>query len=524
VRVHLAGVARYQGAATILHDVTLTVGPHSRLGLVGPNGVGKTTLLRLVAGLETADAGTVTREPEALSVGYVPQELQWRRNETVLAALRRGTGVSAAEEELERAGTTVASGDAGAGDRFDAALARFVALGCGDLEARARSVCAELGLATPLDQMAKTLSGGEAARVSLAVILLSRHDVLCLDEPTNDLDFEGLAVLERFVDGYAGALVVVSHDRAFLDRTVSRVVEIDPWRHGIREFAGGWSDYARRRDEERTAAYARFDEADARRRELSELLARRRAEARAGGAQADRRGTRALRTKVRQTERLLERNEFPGKPFEPWELQLSLDSGERPGSLVAALHGAVADLGTFRLGPVDLDLTPGERLAVTGPNGSGKSTLLGMLLGDVALAAGERAVGRRTTIGSIGQGRDPFARDDELLDAFVRRCALGREDARTLLAKFGLGAQHVERPCSSLSPGERTRAHLAELQARGVNVLVLDEPTNHLDLEAVEQLEAALAGYGGTVVVVSHDRRFLESVRPTRELALPFSR
>jgi ATPase subunit of ABC transporter with duplicated ATPase domains len=524
VRVQLAGVARHHGAATILHDVTLTVGPHSRLGLVGPNGVGKTTLLRLVAGLEAPDTGSVTREPDTLSVGYVPQELQWRPSETALAALWRRTGVAAAEEELEGAAAAVASGDARADDRFDAALARFVALGGGDLEARARSVCAELGVATPLDQMARTLSGGEAARVSLAVILLSRHDVLCLDEPTNDLDFEGLAVLERFVDGYTGALVVVSHDRAFLDRTVTRVVEIDPWKHGIREFAGGWSDYARRRDEARATACARFDEAEARRRELTELLSRRRTEARAGGAQANRRGTHALRTKVRQAERLFERNELPGKPFEPWELHLSLDAGERPGNLVAALHGAVAELGRFRLGPVNLDLAPGERLAVTGRNGSGKSTLLGMLLGNVPLAAGVRSMGRRTTVGSIGQGRDPFARDDELLDVFIGRSTLGREDARTLLAKFGLGAQHVDRPCSSLSPGERTRAHLAELQARGVNLLVLDEPTNHLDLEAVEQLEAALAGYPGTVVVVSHDRRFLESLRPTREFTLPLIR
>src|SRR5262249_38942221 len=177
-----------------------------------------------------------------------------------------------------------------------------------------------------------------------------------------------------------------------------------------------------------------------------------------------------------------------------------------------------------RLGPVDLDLAPGERLAVTGRNGSGKSTLLGMLLGDVPLTAGERSGGRRTTIGAIGQGRDPVAREDELLEGFVRRSALGREDTRTLPAQFGLGAQHVERPRSPLSPRERTRPPLARLQARGVNLLVLDEPTNYLDLEAVEQLEAALAGYAGTVVVVSHDRRFLESLRPTRELALPFSR
>ncbi len=170
---------------------------------------------------------------------------------------------------------------------------------------------------------------------------------------------------------------------------------------------------------------------------------------------------------------------------------------------------------------MDVDLAPGERLSIVGRNGAGKSTLLGMLLGDVALVTGTRRVGRRTVIGTIGQERAAYDGDVALVDELVSRTGLSSVDARTLLAKFGLGRDHVGRPCSSLSPGERTRAHLAELQARGVNLLILDEPTNHLDVEAVEQLESALAGFAGTLVVVSHDRRFLERIAPTRELALP---
>ena len=224
-------------------------------------------------------------------------------------------------------------------------------------------------------------------------------------------------------------------------------------------------------------------------------------------------------TKVRQAEKLLERNELPDKPFEPWELQLELRAGERPGDLVVSLEGAVAERGRFRLGPVDLDVRPGERIAVTGPNGCGKSTLLAVLLGELAPSAGRRRLGRRTVIGSLEQRRTA---DDSrtLLDLFGSRTGLAPEEARTLLAKFGLGADDVLRVEGSLSPGERTRARLAELQARGVNLLVLDEPTNHLDLEAVEQLETALAGYDGAAVVVSHDRRFLERIAPTREVSL----
>ena len=234
---------------------------------------------------------------------------------------------------------------------------------------------------------------------------------------------------------------------------------------------------------------------------------------------ADRRGTHALMTKVRQAERLLERNELPEKPFEPWQLQLGLRGRTRSGGTVARLAGAVVSRGGFTLGPVDLDLVPGERLAVTGRNGTGKSTLLAVLLGDLALDRGTREVGRTTVIGTIAQERVEYG-DTALLDAFVDVTELAAVDARTLLAKFGLGADHVGRPWSTLSPGERTRAHLAWLQARSVNLLLLDEPTNHLDLEAVEQLEMALRHYDGTLVVVTHDRSFLDAIEPTRELAL----
>jgi ATPase subunit of ABC transporter with duplicated ATPase domains len=527
LRVQVAGVARRHGAQTVLDGVDLVVGPRARLGVVGPNGVGKSTLLRLLAGLEPPDAGTVSRAPGRLTAGYLPQEPDTRRGETLLGYLARRTGVAEAERELAAASAALAAGEEAA-DRYDAALARYLALGGADLDVRARTVCAEMGLAAGLERETAGLSGGERARAGLAAVLLSRFDLLLLDEPTNDLDFDGLERLEGFLDGYAGALVVVSHDRAFLDRTVQRIAEIDARSRRVREWAGGWSAYATARDAERAAAYARFEEAQDRRRELTELLAARRSQARAGGGflakqtgGADRRGTHALRTKVRQVEQLLERNELPEKPFEPWELRLELVAGERPGSHVASLEGAVATRGSFRLGPIDLDLAPGERLAVTGRNGSGKSTLLGMLLGDVPLLAGRRRIGRRTTVGALGQDRIAYAGRDALLDAFRERAGLLPEEARTLLAKFGLGADDVLRPGETLSPGERTRAHLAELSHRRVNLLVLDEPTNHLDLEAVEQLEQALAAYDGTLVVVSHDRRFLEALAPTRELSLP---
>jgi ATPase subunit of ABC transporter with duplicated ATPase domains len=533
MRARLAGVSKSHGAHVVLEDASLEIGPRARVGLVGPNGVGKSTILRLLAGEVAPDAGLVAIDPPRATVAYLPQEPDRLPGETLLGRLARLTGVAAAERELEASAAALGRSDAcgdstqASSDRYDTALARFLALGGGDLGARAAVTCARLGLGVDLHRPFEGLSGGEAARASLAAVLLAQADLLLLDEPTNDLDADGLAQLGTFVDGFPGAIVVVSHDRAFLDATVDRIAEIDPRSRRIVEWAGGWSEYARRRDEARRAAYARFADAQERRRALTTLLSTRRTEARAQGAGlgeksggADRRGTNALRTKVRQTERLLERNPLPEKPFEPWELRLELRASGRVGSPVARLTGAVVERGAFRLGPLDVEVLPGERVAVTGPNGSGKTTLVRALMGELELAAGTRALGRGVLTGVIGQQRPAYASGETLLGHFVERTGLLPVDARTLLAKFGLGADHVRRSCETLSPGERTRAHLAELQAAGVNLLVLDEPTNHLDLEAVEQLEQALAAWDGALVVISHDRRFLEAVAPTRELGL----
>jgi ATPase subunit of ABC transporter with duplicated ATPase domains len=520
MRLQLADVVRQHGSHVVLDGVSLQVNPRTRLGLVGSNGSGKSTLLRLLAGLEQPDSGSVLRDPATLTAGYLPQEHVSAAGETVRDLLTRRTGVSAAELALSDAAEELARSEGlETAGRYSTALDRFLALGGGDIETRSAAILAELGLPVALDRPVVQLSGGETARLSLAATVLSRFDVLLLDEPTNDLDFDGLERLERFLSTTESALVVVSHDRAFLDRTVTRIAEIEPGRGRVREWAGGWTEYAAARDAARESAYTKFSEAQERRRELASLLSERRTQARSGGAMANRRGTHALMTKVRQAERLLERNEQPEKPFEPWQLQLGLEAGARSGGIVARLAGAVVSRGEFTLGPLDLDLVPAEHLAVTGRNGTGKSTLLAVLAGDLDLDGGTREVGRTTVVGTIGQERVEYG-DTPLLDAFVGAADLAPVDARTLLAKFGLGAAHAMRPWSTLSPGERTRAHLARLQARHVNLLLLDEPTNHLDLEAVEQLEIALRSYRGTLVVVTHDLSFLNAIEPTRELAL----
>ena len=224
--------------------------------------------------------------------------------------------------------------------------------------------------------------------------------------------------------------------------------------------------------------------------------------------------------KVRITERALERLEVAEKPWEGWDLHLELAPSSRSGDVVARLVDAVVERGSFRLGPLSLVVAWAERLAIVGPNGSGKTTLLRALLGELPLASGERWMGPGVVIGELDQGRRRFLTDEPLIAGFAKASGLLVQPSRSLLAKFGLGAEHGGRPASSLSPGERTRATLALLMAVGANCLVLDEPTNHLDLPAIEQLEQALGDYEGTLLLVTHDRRLLEALEITRTVDL----
>ncbi len=525
------GITRSHGTFVVLDGIDLTIGPRSRIGVVGPNGVGKSTLLRILAGLDPADGGRLVAAPPDLTVGYLPQESQARPGESLAAYLGRRTGVTAAEAELEAAATALA--EVGGDERYSAALERYLGLGGPDFESRAEAVCADLGL--PPDRLAvevAQLSGGQAARAALAAILLSRFDILLLDEPTNDLDFAGLARLERFLHESEGGLVVVSHDRAFLEATVDRVLEIDEHDRTATEFGGGWLGYldaksvARRHAEEAHERYSsqKGDLEDrARRQRQWAVTGARDVKKKATDHDKAQQGFKLNRTekqaaKVRITEKALSRLEVVDKPWEGWDLHMELAPSSRSGDVVARLDRAVIERGTFTLGPVDLEIRWAERVAITGPNGSGKTTLLRAILGQIPLADGERYLGPGVVVGELDQGRRRFLGDESLVTTFAAASGLLVQPTRSLLAKFGLTGEHVERPGSSLSPGERTRASLALMMAGGANCLVLDEPTNHLDLPAIEQLEQALDGYDGTLLLVSHDRRLLEAVRTTRTL------
>ena len=526
------GIKATFGATEVLHGVDVTVGEGQRVGLVGPNGAGKSTLLRVLAGELAPEGGTVNATG---TVGLLPQEPDRRPGETLLAYLGRRTGVSSAEAAMQAAADALGSDDAAAAEIYDLALHRWLDLGGADFEARAAETVTSLGLeAGSLDVETAGLSGGQMARGSLAAVLLSRFDVLLLDEPTNDLDLDGLARLEEFVLSRRGGLAVVSHDREFLARTITDVLDLDPYNQVSRQFSGGWDAYLEERTVARRHAREQYDDYAEKRGELRDRVQAAREQSVRGALRAKRkapdndraaRGARieaatAGASKVRSLETRLARldAESVAEPRKEWQLRLDLPTAPRSGELVASLQHAVVRLGDFTLGPVDLDVRWSDRIAILGPNGGGKTTLLQALLGRLPLAEGTSSVGPGVVVGELDQVRREFSGEATVTDTLQGAAGLRPEEARTLLAKFGLKAGHVERPAASLSPGERTRAGLALLMARQTNCLVLDEPTNHLDLPAIEQLEQAISTYRGTILLVSHDRRLLEAVPTSRTI------
>jgi ATPase subunit of ABC transporter with duplicated ATPase domains len=525
---------------TLFEGLDLTVAPGDVVGVVGANGAGKSTLLRILAGdIEPLD-GKVSLAPADAFVGWLPQEHQRVLGETVAGYIARRTGCTAATLTMDAAAAALADpGEASAGmdpaDRYSLALDHWLATGAADLDERLPAVLADLGLGSdavqPESTLMTALSGGQAARVGLAALMLSRFDIVLLDEPTNDLDLDGLDRLEDFVRDLRGGVVLVSHDREFLARSVTRVLELDLAQNTTTVFGGGYDSYLEEREVARRHRREHYDEFADKKADLEARARTQREWSSQGVRNAMRKApdndkirrraatesSEKQAQKVRQMESRIARLEEVVEPRKEWTLEFTIGAAPRSSSVVATLANAVVRQGEFVLGPVSVQVDAGERIGITGPNGAGKSTLLRLLLGRQQPDEGRASLGANVAIGEIDQARAEFSGPGRLVDRFEQRVPTWpTADVRTLLAKFGLRADHVERAVDDLSPGERTRAGLALLQACGTNVLVLDEPTNHLDLAAIEQLEEALETYTGALLLVTHDRRMLQNVRLDR--------
>lgn len=521
---------RFPGAdAPILRGVSFTVNADERVGLIGPNGSGKTTLLRIIMGCLPADGGSVRFSPGGLRVGYLPQGLT-APDDTPLGEVLfpQMAALRAAEAEAER--LALALGRAGA-DSFDALMAaygeaveRLETLGAQTDIGAGERVLAGLELAgLSLDAPVGALSGGQKTRLGLAALLLERPELLILDEPTNHLDISGIAWLEGWLRAFAGGVLVVSHDRTFLDEVVTSVVALDSRTHSARTFPGSYSDYAAAVRSEWDKQWAQWRDEQVEiarlRQDMERTMARAVRKENATNNDRQRRYAKkvAKRAKAKETHlnRYIASGERVGKPERTWPLRLdnlSQVDALPAGRELIALRGVDVGYvpGAPLLAGLDLTLLAGERVAVLGPNGHGKSTLLRTIVGELPPLAGQVRIAASAVIGYLAQQQETLDPASTPLSALQTAAPMTETEARTFLHFFLFGGDEVFTPVSQLSYGERACLMLALLVARGANLLVLDEPVNHLDVPARERFEQALSAFQGSVLAVVHDRYFVD--------------
>ena len=537
VTITLEDVVLVLGTQVLINGFSATFGDGDRVGVFGPNGCGKSTLLMAILGDVALESGRIGFAGPDLTIGYLPQLRELPGEWSILRALRERTGVQAADRRLQEAAALLGSDtSAAAAIEYEHALSGFMSLGADSLDDRAPAVLAEVGLDQSLDRTCEGLSGGELARVGLAGLLLSRFDAILLDEPTNDLDESGLSHLTNFVIGHHGPVLLVSHDRRFLEATINVVIEFDPHLDRVSRFDGGYQAWQRERERAHATAVAANEEYEETVSNLvDEVAAIKRRSARgvrtAQRAYAEGSVDKLLRDRMvdgatagagsaRNVKRQLEKMEKPEAIRKVWNLRLSFPKSRQPCASFTLSDARMVG-GGFSLGSVNLSINPGERIRIHGPNGSGKSMLVGALAGVSGLSSGRLTSSSTLDVGVLDQDRSQVPRGDvSLVQWFPDACGLLPADARTLLAKFGLGSDDVSRPLTTLSEGERTRVGLALLASRETTGLILDEPTNHLDLPAIERLEQALAEYRGTLVVVTHDESFADAVRFDRTVQI----
>ncbi|MGE5603057.1 MAG: ribosomal protection-like ABC-F family protein [Nitrososphaerales archaeon] len=542
-------ITKWFGDVKVLDRINFTLNRGERAGLIGPNGSGKTTLLRIITGQLAPDRGHVLLSPRTVRIGYLAQALEFAPGAVVgdvLAAAECAAGPcddhaaaggdEAAESRLARLAEAVAAASNGelaaAMAEYDAALAAFQALGGSARYADASAVLGGLGMAdVGHERPVSSLSGGQKTRLGLARLLLSEPDLLLLDEPTNHLDIVALEWLEGYLAGYPGAVLIVSHDRAFLDRTVTRVLALDGVSRALKEYAGGYSDYAFAFDRELDKQWAAYREQQERFRKLESSI--RRLSNQAKNIEGEtihfywRRIAKDLaRRAVVQKERLqrmMESEDALEKPGQTWKMKLEFVDTPRSGQDVLQVHdlrfdydkppnGSRANDGSARplLDEVNLHLGYGERAMLIGPNGTGKTTLLKLITGELQAWAGEIRLGRGVKVGYMAQEQENLEPKATPLSLIRRAAPLDETDARSFLHYFLFGGDEVFTPVGRLSFGERSRLSLALLAVQGCNFLLLDEPINHLDIPSRERFEQAIARFEGTVLAVVHDRYFIE--------------
>ena len=522
-------VSKMYGIQTVLAQVTFTLNEGQRLGLVGPNGCGKSTLLRILAGVEKPDSGVVVYDPPGLRMGYLPQGYEPAGKETVEQFLTRTEGdLRALEARLEElAGRMVSEASRPElAQEYDETLARLEV--AAQAARRGPEVLAMLGLdglsgSLPVEK----LSGGQKTRLALAGILLTGPQLLLLDEPTNHLDIVMLELLEDWLRRLPIPVLVVSHDRVFLQRVATGILELEPVGHTVRLYAGGYDAYVQEKEAERQRQWQEYTDQQQEIGRLRRAAACVRSQARFHkGGKTDpqkmdamsagffaNRGKEVVQ-KAKNIEKRIGRLltvERVEKPARSWQMKIEFSGVESSGRDVLVLEDLAVGYGDKELlSHLNLILRYGQRVAMVGANGSGKTTLVRTLAGQLPPLAGQVRLGANVRLGYMAQEQENLKPDQNALEALGQRCALGETEMRGFLSKFLFKGDEVFVPAAQLSYGQRARLMLACLAASGANCLLLDEPINHLDIPARQQFETALGDFPGTVLAVVHDRAFIQ--------------
>ncbi len=507
----------------ILVDVSFNVNPGERVGLIGPNGCGKTTLFRIINGEEAADSGHISFTPADLRVGYLPQGFEPAPGVTVKTLIQQASGnPDQLEQELARLATALAK-DARQPRlqaEYDAVLQRLQQPAPAG---RLAAILAGLGLGDlPADQLASTLSGGQKTRLSLALVLLAEPQLLLLDEPTNHLDIEMLEWLEDWLSEFRGAALIISHDRAFLERTVTRILDLNPDTHTLKSYEGSYSDYIEQVTTELDKQWAAYRDQVAEIRRIRQDIAHTKEQARQVEITTTSRepGVRRYAKKVAQKalsrekklHRYLESEERVEKPKAGWQMKLEFEQPNHLGRQVLTLEELSVGYPGFPplLSSVTLHVQAGQRIAFSGPNGSGKTTLLRVIAGRLAPLAGQARLGSSVKLGYMSQEQETLDPAKNAVETIQSVSEFNETETRSFLHHFLFSGDDPLRPIGQLSYGERARLMLARLVAQGCNFLLLDEPINHLDIPSRERFERALANFAGTVLAVVHDRYFIQ--------------
>ena len=518
------------GLSPILKNITFSVNAGDRVGLIGPNGCGKTTLLRLLTGEERPDAGHVALTPGNLPIGYLTQGFEPEPALNLGQLIHQTVGDPARlETELAQLATALAAepNRADLQTAYDQTLTRLSRSNIGQFQ----SILAGLGLDTIDEtQLVTTLSGGQKTRLALALVLLSDPQLLLLDEPTNHLDIEMLEWLENWLRGFPGGVLIVSHDRTFLDRTVTRILDLDPQTQTIREDPGNYSDYLEQYLNEREKQWDAYKDQVYEVRRMKQDIARAKAQAAdterrvksvsVGGIKEGKDHYLRLAKKVarkgksreKKLDRYLESDERVGKPQQSWQMKLDFDDTAHLGRDVLTIEDLTIGYGpdVSLLRDLNLQVQSGQRIVLTGMNGTGKSTLLRTIVGQLPPLTGNVRLGSSVKLGYMAQEQELLDPASTALETIRQAAPLNQTEARSFLHYFLFSGDDPLRPIAQLSYGERARLSLALLVAQGCNFLLLDEPINHLDIPSRSQFEQALTQFEGTVLAVVHDRYFIE--------------